>query len=286
MNDLKKQKILITGAGGQLGRTLKDYLRESDTVKYVSKAQLDIADFSAVRTYFKDFQPNICINTAAYTAVDEAEKKPDIAFNINAEAVANLAKCCKENSAKLIHISTDYVFDGEAKIPYKETDIPNPQTVYGKSKLAGEEAIKSSGLKEFAIIRTSWLYSQYGKNFYKTILRLSKERDVISVVNDQTGSPTYAPHLVEAIFKIAEKLNKDNSGIYHFSDEGNVTWFDFAVEIVKSKKLSVKVFETTSEAFKTLTKRPKYSVLDCDKIKNKFEVYNKKWKEYLKNIDI
>ncbi|HZH70194.1 MAG TPA: sugar nucleotide-binding protein, partial [Flavobacteriaceae bacterium] len=127
MNDLKKQKILITGAGGQLGRTLKDYLRESDTVKYVSKAQLDIADFSAVRTYFKDFQPNICINTAAYTAVDEAEKKPDIAFNINAEAVANLAKCCVEWNTKLIHISTDYVFDGKAKIPYKETDTTNPE---------------------------------------------------------------------------------------------------------------------------------------------------------------
>jgi len=282
MNDLKKQKILITGAGGQLGLTLKDVLPESDRVKYVSKAQLDITDFDAVRTYFKQFQPHVCINAAAYTAVDEAEKNPEIAFKINAEAVANLAKCCVEWNTKLIHISTDYVFDGEADSPHKETDKPNPETVYGKSKLAGEEAIKASDLSDFVIIRTSWLYSRYGKNFYKTILRLSKEREVISVVNDQTGSPTYAPHLAEAILIIAKKLSKENSGIYHFSDKGNSTWFDFAVEIVKSKNLPVKVLETTSEAFKTLAKRPKYSVLDCEKIGLVFGVKFNDWKEGLR----
>lgn len=282
MNDLKKQKILITGAGGQLGQTLKDFLSESDTVKYVSKAQLDITDFSAVRTYFKEFQPQVCINTAAYTAVDEAEKNPEVAFKINAEAVANLAKCCVEWRTKLIHISTDYVFDGEADSPYKETDKPNPQTVYGKSKFAGEEAIKNSGLNDFAIIRTSWLYSRYGKNFYKTILLLSKEREAISVVNDQTGSPTYAPHLAEAILIIAEKLSKENSGVYHFSDKGNSTWFDFAVEIVEIKNLPVKVLETTSEAFKTLVKRPKYSVLRCEKIGLIFRIEPNNWKEGLR----
>jgi dTDP-4-dehydrorhamnose reductase len=285
MNDLKKQKILITGAGGQLGLTLKDVLPESDRVKYVSKMQLDITDFDAVRTFFEQFQPQVCINTAAYTAVDEAEKNPEAAFKINTEAVANLAKCCVEWKTKFIHISTDYVFDGEANSPYKETDKLNPQTVYGISKLAGEEVIKTSGLSDFAIIRTSWLYSRYGKNFYKTILGLSKERDVISVVNDQTGSPTYAPHLAEAILKIAEKLSKENSGIYHFSDLGNITWFDFAMEIVKAKNLPVKVLRTTSEAFKTSAKRPKYSVLDCEKIELVFGIESNNWKQGLrKNV--
>lgn len=284
MKPFDQNKILITGATGQLGLTLKYFLPENERVKYVSRNQLDITDFDVVSAYFMRFRPDICINTAAYTAVDEAEKNPEIAFQVNAEAVAHLAKCCEEWNTKLIHISTDYVFDGKATIPYKETDVPSPQTIYGKSKLAGEEAIKTSGLKEFVIIRTSWLYSQYGKNFYKTILRLSEEREVISVVDDQTGSPTYAPHLATVIINVAQKLTNENSGVYHFSDQGAVTWYDFANEIVKSKKLPVKITKTTSEAFKTLARRPKYSVLDCRKIVLNFSLNLQTFMEGLKSI--
>lgn len=279
MNSPYHPKILITGANGQLAKALAFQLRRNKNVLFTGRENLDITDKNALCDFLYNNKPEIIINTAAYTAVDAAEKNGAEAFAVNAEAVAAMAGIAKEINSSLIHISTDYVFDGKSREPYKETDAPNPVTVYGKSKLAGEKAVIESGIGRYAVIRTSWLYSNYGQNFYKTMLRLSEQKKEISVVIDQTGSPTYAPHLAAAILKTAENLHPENSGIYHYSDSGITTWHAFAKEIFRINNKNAEVKPITSQEYPTAAKRPSYSVLDTKKIKEVFGIDIPVWQK-------
>lgn len=280
-------KILVTGANGQLGKELKELatLYPDFDFLFLSRTDLPIHHFPLVRNFFKATQPQYCINCAAYIAVDRAEEEKDLAFQINGEAVGVLAAVCKEYQTRFIHISTDYVFDGNGKTPYKETDATNPVNTYGASKLEGERQALQLNPGSI-IIRTSWLYSEYGKNFVKTMLKLIKERDKVSVVNDQVGSPTYAADLAEAILKIIAncQLSIDNRhpGIYNFSNDGIISWFDFAVAINELSGNLCKVKPILTSEFPTVAKRPFYSVLDKSKIQQTFGIKLKDWKESLK----
>ncbi len=274
-------KILVTGADGQLGLAIKKVVGDNLKVVFVAKRDLDITDIDALETMFVKLAPEVVINTAAYTQVDVAESNAEPAYAINAEAVKKLAETCKKFRCKLLHISTDYVFDGSAKAPYKETETTNPITLYGKSKLAGEVFILESGLTDFAIVRTSWLYSNFGHNFYKTMLRLAATKTEISVVEDQQGSPTYVVHLAEALIKIVEKLSSENSGIYHYSNRGATSWYGFAKAIFEGKQLPVKVLPIPTAAFPTAAKRPAYSVLDSQKLQDTFQIAIPTWQEGL-----
>ena len=232
-----------------------------------------------VRTYFKTYQPQYLINCAAYTAVDRAEQEKDLAFQVNAEAVGVLAAICKENHTKFIHISTDYVFDGTATAPYKEDSLTNPQSVYGASKLEGEKQALQFNPAAI-IIRTSWVYSEYGKNFVKTMLKLLSEKDEISVVNDQVGSPTYAADLAEAIMQIIS-APLWQAGIYNYSNEGIISWYDFAVAIKELIGSTCRINPIPTSQYPTAAKRPAYSVLDKSKIKQAFKIELKDWKQSL-----
>ncbi|MFT5891689.1 MAG: dTDP-4-dehydrorhamnose reductase [Dokdonia sp.] len=277
------KKILITGANGQLGNALKAEHSQFLHYEYVFATRdiLDITSEASIKNAVEIHQPDVIINTAAYTAVDAAEDDQDAAYKLNEEAVRFLAEVCEQNAIKLIHISTDYVFDGTSSIPYTEEFAPNPQTVYGKSKLAGEKAIQSLDRLTYAIIRTSWLYSDYGNNFYKTMLRLGKERDELSVVDDQHGIPTRANDLARAILQMVATLAYTHRGIYHYSNKGVATWYAFAKAIFESSKIEIKVIPVSSEAFPTIAIRPKNSVLDCTKIIKNFNVDRPFWKDSL-----
>ncbi len=279
-----KSGILITGADGQLGQAFKNIINQDTTVFYANKSTFDITDKIQMATVFKKLKPTVLINTAAYTQVDAAETNKELAFAINAEAVKNLSELCKKYNCALIHISTDYVFDGSHISPYKETDSTNPVTVYGKSKRAGEQAILDSGLSQFAIIRTSWLYSEFGHNFYKTMLRLAETKSELNVVNDQRGCPTNASELAKSLLLIASKLSSENSGVYHYCNEGETTWYGFAQAIFEKHKLPVKVHPVTTKEFPTAAKRPEYSVLDTSKIKSVFDLEIADWKVALDTI--
>jgi dTDP-4-dehydrorhamnose reductase len=233
-----------------------------------------------LRDYFSVYHPAYLINCAAYTAVDRAEQEKDLAFQVNGEAVGVLAAICKENHTKFIHISTDYVFDGTATEPYKEDSPTNPQSVYGSSKLEGEKQAFEFN-PDSIIIRTSWVYSEYGKNFVKTMVNLMKEKEEISVVNDQVGSPTYAADLAEIILQIVSS-GKWIPGIYHFSNEGIISWFDFAVVIKELIGSHCKINPIPTYQYPTPAKRPAYSVLDTSKIRETFAVLLKNWKESVK----
>ncbi|MBK5270289.1 MAG: dTDP-4-dehydrorhamnose reductase, partial [Bacteroidia bacterium] len=230
--------ILVTGANGQLGKELKKLEAACPQFRFIflSKEDLPIHNFELLRNFFKDIQPGYCINCAAYTAVDKAEEERDLAYLVNTEATRALAAVCKEYHTQLVHISTDYVFDGTASVPYKEEDATNPKNIYGASKSEGERQALLLN-PDSIIIRTSWLYSEFGKNFVKTMVRLLEEKEEINVVNDQVGSPTYAADLAEVILLIIIKLTEDHSqnstygGIYHFSNNGAITWYDFSVAI-------------------------------------------------------
>lgn len=274
--------ILVTGANGQLGSELQKIgFTVLDEVFYTDIAELDITDYNAVESFIKEKEIDTIINCAAYTAVDKAEEEPELAAKINTQAVANLAKAAAKEDCLLIHISTDYVFDGTAAEPYTEKDKPCPVSVYGKTKLAGEEAIFQSRCF-YIIIRTAWLYSEYGNNFFKTIMRLATERPEINVVNDQIGTPTYAEDLARAIVKIMENDERvEYEGIYHFSNGGVCSWFDFATEIVKRSGLDCKVHPVSTAEYPTRTRRPAYSVLDKTKIKRIFAVEVPDWQEAL-----
>ncbi|WMI66637.1 dTDP-4-dehydrorhamnose reductase [Aestuariibaculum sp. YM273] len=277
-----KVKVLLTGSKGQLGQCVKDLSEEYSSIDFVfaDRETLDITNQEQVDRIFQKENFDYCINCAAYTAVDQAEEEQDKAFDINANGPKNLGLVCKRYGVVLIHISTDFVFDGTKKEPYTEEDTPNPISVYGASKLQGEIEIQKD-LERYFIIRTSWLYSEHGNNFMKTMLRLAKTRDEISVVKDQIGTPTYAGDLAQVILKIISDKS-DNFGLYHYSNEGSISWYDFAKAIFKESKINIKVNPITTEAYSALARRPAYSVLNKQKVKYNLGVMTSDWKESLK----
>lgn len=274
-------KIIITGANGQLGKEfqlLSSAHPQSDFI-FLSKEKLDIHDETKVMTFFLKEQAAYCINCAAYTAVDKAETQQDLAFSINGEAAGMLASACSTSGTRLVHISTDYVFDGNSAKPLKEDDPTAPINVYGASKLKGEELIMQNN-KDSVILRTAWLYSAFGNNFVKTMIRLMKEKESIQVVNDQVGSPTYAADLAKCIMQIIDS-GKFVAGIYHYSNEGKISWFDFAVSIKELINSQCQVNPIPSSRYPTAAKRPKYSLLDKTKIKSVYGVEITAWKSSL-----
>jgi len=274
-------KILLTGADSQLAKCLKDRISNLSTYDFVFKTskELDITDQKGVSEIFANNNFKYCINCAAYTNVDKAETEPENAYAVNAIGSKHLAKACKSFDTVLIHISTDYVFDGEKGEPYIETDKTNPLNIYGKSKLQGEIEIQNLWRKHF-IIRTSWLFSEYGNNFLKTILRLSKEKNEVNVINDQFGIPTYAGDLAEVILKIIS-LKKKEFGIYHYSNFGNVSWYDFAKEILRLAEVNCRVVPITSAEFVSNVVRPMNSVLLTQKVQDVLGIKPYYWRHSL-----
>ncbi|MFM7896773.1 MAG: dTDP-4-dehydrorhamnose reductase [Flavobacterium sp.] len=293
--------ILVTGANGQLGQAIQSISKNYSEIDFVfcSSSELDITNFENCQLVFEKYKPNFCINTAAYTAVDKAESEPAKAFDINANGPENLATICKQYNTILLHISTDFVFDAyfsdgiayydrELRLPLKsrlglqETDVPFPSGVYGLTKLQGEQAIQSIFDRHF-IIRTSWVYSQFGNNFMKTMLRLASERDSLNVVDDQIGTPTNAVDLAEVVMKIILSNNVENPhfGIYNFSNEGQCSWYDFAKEIFHQKGIKIDLKPIPTSAYPTPAKRPAYSVLDKTKIKSTFDIEINEWQTSL-----
>lgn len=275
------KKVLVTGAHGQLGSELNfvSSLLESHSFTFVSRQDLDITDEEAVRNLFKAHQFEVLINGAAYTAVDKAETDSDAAYKINRDAVGLLATVCMEHNCKFVHISTDFVFEGTQAHPLKEDDTTNPTGVYGDSKLAGEELALQYN-PESLIIRTSWVYSSFGNNFVKTILRLCKERESLNVVFDQVGTPTYARDLATAIITIIQQAEW-KPGLYHYSNEGVASWYDFAVAIRDIAGLKTKLGAIESYQYPTPAVRPKYSVLNKRKFKDTFGIAIPYWRDSL-----
>ncbi|HEU4495533.1 MAG TPA: dTDP-4-dehydrorhamnose reductase [Flavobacterium sp.] len=278
--------VLVAGGSGQLGQSLQFIAKDYPEMifHFYDSAALDVADLEKCRSVFAEIRPDFCINVAAYTAVDKAESEPEKACLINVEGAANLAGACREFNTILIHISTDFVFDGNQRRPYTEEDPTNPKSVYGKTKLDGEKAIQEAWEKHI-IIRTSWLYSQFGNNFLKTMIRLGQERDTLNVVNDQTGTPTNAIDLARAIAHTCRSKDLElKYGIYHYSNEGECTWFDFAKEIFELHQISVDLKPIPTSDYPTPAERPKYSVLDKSKIKAAFGCEIPNWKESLRHL--
>ena len=277
-------KVLVTGSNGQLGLSIKNQAGSFPNFHfiYADADELDITNIEKLKIFFQKNKIDALINCAGYTAVDKAEAEREMAFLINAQAVKNLASLSNEFSFFLVHISTDYIFDGAKKTPYVETDIPNPQSTYGHSKFAGENEITRHA-KNAVILRTSWLYSEYGNNFVKTIQRLANERTEIKVVSDQTGTPTYAGDLAEVILKIlTHKTGDPGVKIYHYSNEGIASWFDFAKAIVEFGQYDCKVKPITTEEYSLPAKRPSYSVLSKANIEKDFQLIIPDWKHSLK----
>lgn len=274
--------VLVTGGKGQLASCLKDITKKTEghNFIYIDVDELDITKRNNIEDYFKKHEIAYCINCAAYTAVDKAESEEAIAKTINVIGAKNLALACKNNGATLIHISTDFVFDGKQTKPYTEEDKEEPLGVYGKTKLLGENEITTS-LKEHFIIRTSWLYSEHGNNFLKTMLRLGKEKNKLNVVADQIGTPTYAKDLAQVIMTII-KTGNTSYGTYHYSNEGVASWYDFARAIFEQVNFEVKVTSVKTELYKTAAERPKYSVMDKSKIKNQLTLIIPDWRDSLK----
>lgn len=287
--------ILVTGANGQLGQALQSISGKYPEVDFVfcTSSDLDITNKANCLAVFSKVKPQFCINTAAYTAVDKAESEPEKVHAINVIGAKNLAAVCKENNTILLHVSTDFVFDGTNTKPYTEEDQPNPTGVYGQTKLDGEKAIQAT-FENYYIIRTSWVYSQFANNFMKTMLRLASERERLSVVNDQIGTPTNAVDLAEVLIKIiqtnchselveGQQPTTDNYGIYNFSNEGQCSWYDFAKKIFEINRIVIDLKPIPTSSYPTPAKRPSYSVLDKSKIKNIFGIEIKSWEESLIN---
>lgn len=274
-------KVLVTGSNGQLGSELKDLVSVYPGFEFVfpDRNDLDLIDLSQVDRIFDQHQPSFFINCAAYTAVDKAEEDQERAMLINAQAVGRIAANCKKHECRLIHISTDYVFNGISDQPFQVDDLKGPLNIYGKTKLAGEELAQKEN-EEVIIIRTSWVYSSYGKNFVKTMMRLMQEKESINVVNDQLGSPTYAADLAQAIMEIL-RSGKWIPGIYHFSNEGIISWYDFAVEIKALIHSYCLVNPVGSDSYPTPAQRPRYSALNIDKIRQTYSISPRNWKESL-----
>jgi dTDP-4-dehydrorhamnose reductase len=279
--------IWVTGSNGQLGHCLREALKNKPEYNpvFTSHSDVNLLNEDVVNDVLAKHKVDFVINTAAYTAVDAAEADASNAMTVNADIPMILADKCDVHGARLLHISTDYVFDGTATEPYREDDTVNPQSQYGLSKLMGEmevQYVNKSGI----IVRTSWLYSEFGHNFVKTMLRLGNEKQEIRVVNDQYGCPTYALHLAEALVKMIDKIvvepETEYGGTYHFANDGIATWFDFATEIMKIKHLPCKVLPCTTEEYPTLAARPAYSALNCDKIQSHFELQILPWQEALR----
>lgn len=275
--------ILVTGANGQLGSEIKEFEGSYPHYNFyfTDVEKLDITQKEYIENYVSKNNINTIINCAAYTAVDKAESEFELANSINHLAVQYLAEVAKTHRCKFIHISTDYVFDGTAYKPYVETDIPNPQSVYGKTKLDGELALQKINPKNSIIIRTSWVYSSFGNNFVKTMLRLGKERDFLNVISDQVGSPTYAGDLANAILTLLPNIENDNIELFHYSNEGVCSWYDFTKVIFEITALPIKVAAIETKDYPTVAERPFYSVLNKSKIKNKYQLEIPYWKSAL-----
>jgi len=278
--------VLITGINGQLGSELKEIYQKYTNYNFyfTDVDSLDITNSFLVDEYFVKNKIDFIINCAAYTAVDKAEEEKEKANEVNCVAVRNLVKVCLKQDIKLIHISTDYVFDGKKNSPYDEDDLTNPIGEYGLSKYMGENEILKSKIKAI-IIRTSWLYSSFGNNFVKTILRLSQKKYSINVVNDQFGSPTYARDLAEVCMQTIKQSNSwlARPEIFHFSNEGRCSWYDFAKKILEINEIKLDIVSVTSENYPSKTKRPKYSLLNKGKIKSKFNISIAKWDDSLRD---
>ena len=276
------KKILIIGGNGQLGNCLNKLI-SGYTLDYefhfTDYDTLDITNQKQINEYFSEYEPHYCINVSAYTAVDLAEQEKEKAFAINAEGVKHLAEVCAEKGIDLIHISTDYVFSGDTNIPYSEDDFTNPLSVYGASKLEGENLALENNPKTI-IIRTSWLYSEFGKNFVKTMLNLFSTKDELNVVADQFGQPTNANDLAEAIMKIISTEEKEY-GVFHFSNYPETTWFDFAQKIAELSKSKIKINPISTEQYPTPAKRPMRSTMCLDKIENSYNIEPKYWENSL-----
>ena len=280
-----QKTVLVTGANGQLGKSLQQIAPDFSgkfRLLFTDVDTLDITDLSAVRRMAQAENVDFLVNAAAYTAVDKAESDTDLAYLLNETAVANLATVAKERDAFFVHISTDYVFDGKGAIPYRTTDATNPTSIYGKSKLAGEKALLQSGCRG-AIVRTAWLYSPYGNNFVKTMLRLADTKEFINVVNDQTGCPTLALDLAQFIMTV---IKHDGNGeqvkCYHFTNRGEITWYDFASEVIRQYGKNCPVHPIPSSSYPTPVTRPAYSVLDLTESAKLFDIPD--WKESLTKV--
>jgi dTDP-4-dehydrorhamnose reductase len=277
--------ILVTGANGQLGQEMRQIAKTFPAFRFdfTDVEELDLTDAQAVKAYCQAVKPHFIVNCAAYTAVDKAEEEVDRCYLINRDAVANLAEAAKAIKANLIHISTDYVFDGQKTTPYRETDPVSPVTVYGKSKLAGENALQAIW-PQSVIIRTSWLYSPFGQNFVKTMIRLGREKDRLTVVADQVGSPTYAADLASAIMQIilADQRGHFIPGIYHYANEGACSWYEFTLRIhALAGIIGCRVEPVTSSQYPTKAVRPPYSVLDKTAIKTTYGITIPDWESSL-----
>jgi dTDP-4-dehydrorhamnose reductase len=268
-------KVLVLGANGQLGKEFVDYLKDKTEVFAFSHKKLDIIDFETLVNKFYELSPDVVINCAAYTKVDQAEKEEILAYKVNALGAKNVSFASFKVNAKVVYFSTDYVFDGARELPYNEFDKVNPLSVYGKSKLVGEMYTKEHNPNHL-ILRISWLYGINGSNFVKTIIRLAKEKVELRVVNDQVGAPTYTLDVVKQTWKL---IQDDSIGLYHSSNTGQTTWFEFANRIVDKLKLSTKVLPIKTDEFLTLAKRPSFSVFDNYMLKLEGKSIMRNWEE-------
>jgi dTDP-4-dehydrorhamnose reductase len=281
--------VVVTGANGQLGQSIQFIANNYPEIHFIfcDSATLDITNIDSCNLIFATYKPDFCINAAAYTAVDRAETEPEKAFDVNVLGAKNLAEVCKTHDTVLLHVSTDFVFDGKKTTPYTEQDTPHPTGVYGQTKREGEQAIEQTWEKHY-IVRTSWVYSQFGANFMKTMLRLASERASLSVVNDQIGTPTNAVDLATCLAQICLTHNPQptthNYGIYNYSNEGQCSWFEFAKAIFEKNNIKIQIHPIATSEYPTAANRPAYSVLDKSKIKKVFGVEVKNWEESLAAI--
>ena len=282
-------RVLVTGKNGQLGQSINKLISENkydDEFVFVGRGELDLSKEESIASYFDNNNFDVIVNCAAYTQVDKAEEEMNLADQVNHLAVKKLVGVAKEQQAKLIHISTDYVFDGESDKPYKETDATNPINIYGETKLKGEQVVQEIMPINAIIIRTSWLYSEYGNNFVDTMLRLGKERDELNVVNDQIGSPTYATNLADVILEIIQNTDfkevDQATQIYHYSNKGEISWYEFAREVFKVAEIECKVKPMSTEQYLALANRPKNTVMNMDKIISNLNVPIFSWHNSLR----
>jgi len=279
--------VLITGSNGQVGNEIRDFILNDEYVisdfefYFTDRKILDITDRDAIESFCTRNNIEVIVNCAAYTAVDKAEEDAVNADRVNHLAVKNMAQIAKEKHIKLIHTSTDYVFDGKNYRPYVETDSTDPVSVYGQTKLDGEKAMQKINPENSIIIRTSWVYSSYGNNFVKTMLRLGKERDSLGVIFDQVGTPTYAKDLAQTILEIIPKIKNEKVEIYHYSNEGVLSWYDFAKEIMRMLSLDCQINAIETKEYPTPATRPHYSLLNKSKIKKEYNITIPYWKDSL-----